>query len=102
MDQLEGFADEARKSVVCKIGYTVGHELGLTGRIPFQMWKRAERYHRSLAEKGRLRDFRIKPATVQTIRGWCARSGELADLYQAARTEAAAWTTPEPAKLLQS
>lgn len=101
-DQREGFADETREAVVVMTGYTVGLEIGATGRIPDEIWQRAKRAHRERAHSGEILMFKIAPASAATIKDWCLKKGQLAALFQDARLEAAAWTAPDPSKTLKS
>jgi hypothetical protein len=89
VDPSAGPADEIRNKIVVEAGYTAGVEIGGTGRIPHELWKRAERAQNALAAKMRMSGHKAGSVRFRTIKDWCLKSGPLADLFQEARNEGA-------------
>jgi len=101
VDSSEGLADNIRTNIVINAGYTAGIELGPRARVPHEFWKRAARDHGRLAETGRAKGNKIRPANAATIKSWCQKEARLASLFDDARRDgAAARKEPDPSKML--
>jgi hypothetical protein len=87
VDPYGGPAYEIQNKIVVDTGYTIGVEIGVTGRIPHELWKRAERAQNALAQTGRMRGHKTQNVSFRTIKDWCLKSGSLADLFKDARRE---------------
>jgi hypothetical protein len=89
VDPNSGAANQLKELVVNEAGYTAGVEIG-EGRIPFTVWKRAERRHNEIARKGRQAGYKIENVQATTIKDWCLRDGELGRIFANARAEGVA------------
>jgi hypothetical protein len=89
VDLNGGPADIIRDKIVGDTGYTIGVEIGGTGRLPHKLWKRAERAQHALAQKMRMSGEKAESVRFRTIKDWCLKSGPLADLFQDARKDGA-------------
>ena len=96
-----GAADEIRNKIVGDTGYTVGVEIGGTGRIRHQVWKRAERRQNVLAGKMRMAGYKARDMSAATIKAVCLKEARMAALFRDARREGAARrATPDPERIL--
>ena len=97
-----GAADELRNKIVADTGYTVGVEIGATGRIQRAMWKRAAWAQNSLAAKLRMMGLRVlQDMSAATIKDLCLKETRMAALFRDAKREgAAAHADPDPGRLL--
>jgi hypothetical protein len=102
VDPDMGATDEIRNKIVVDTGYTAGAEIGGTGRIPNELWKRAQRAQNVLAQKMRMSSQKAESVGFRTVKDWCQKAGPLADLFQDARKDGAQERrAPNPDRILR-